>query len=352
MAQEIKTIDDLFDLIDDELIILSEAKQKGKYKWFDFVAALRVLDDRIRNAEYNEYRSRKVSNLIKVLNDLYYTPVQTCCKRMLSYDKERKIVTSEWHISGKDARVELVEEEVPLREQAYYESLRLPEENFTKLCDPVKIRYLLRGCEIDYSNLESTYFSGTEFPEHFWEEWDEIYFHFFSEQRKVFRRIFNANVDLDENTITFEKYITQLKAERNVLRVSTGADRESVSNNSHFSVNRSYNEIQRILEALQQQGFVSTDTTVETFYYRMTGKGVSTPDKIEWIKKGKRRKQEISKSSLVYFLQKFANYNVDQTADCKNRIKEVFGISLPSSTITRSSNCEYGAEIDYILNVQ
>ncbi len=349
MTQEIKTIDDLFDLIDNELIILSEAKQKGKYKWFDFVAALRVLDDRIQNAEYNKYRSRKVSNLIKVLNDLYYTPVQTCCKRILSYDKERKIATSEWHISGKDARVELVENEVPFQKQAHYESLRLPEENFTKLCDTFKFSYLLRGCEIDYSNLESTYFSGTEIPEHFWEEWD---FYLFSEQQKEFRRVFNANVDLDENTITFEKYIMQLKAERNVLRVSTGADRESVSNNSYFSVNRSYPEIQRILSALQQQGFVSTDTTVETFYYRMTGKGVSTPDKIEWIKKGKRRKREISKSSLVYFLQKFANYNVDQTSDCKNRIKEVFGISLPSSTITRSSNCEYGAEIDNILSVQ
>ncbi len=33
MAQEIKTINDLFDRIDDELIILSEAKQKGEYKW-------------------------------------------------------------------------------------------------------------------------------------------------------------------------------------------------------------------------------------------------------------------------------------------------------------------------------
>ncbi len=124
MTQEIKTIDDLFDLIDNELIILSEAKQKGKYKWFDFVAALRVLDDRIQNAEYNKYRSRKVSNLIKVLNDLYYTPVQTCCKRILSYDKERKIATSEWHISGKDARVELVENEVPFQKQAHYDIFR------------------------------------------------------------------------------------------------------------------------------------------------------------------------------------------------------------------------------------
>lgn len=122
--------------------------------------------------------------------------------------------------------------------------------------------------------------------------------------------------------------------------------------NAHFSVNKSYDEMQRILMALQQQGFVSADTTIATFYFRMTGMGVSTNDKVEWIKKGKKRKSDISKSSLVYFLKIFANYNVDQTSDCNNKIQEIFGMSLPTSTITRSSTCEYKTEIDNIVEVK
>ncbi len=96
MAQEIKTINDLFDRIDDELIILSEAKQKGEYKWFDFIAALRLLNDKLQS-EVNEYRKRKVSRLF---NDLCHTVVQTCWHRIISYDKERKILTEELHIFG------------------------------------------------------------------------------------------------------------------------------------------------------------------------------------------------------------------------------------------------------------
>ena len=122
--------------------------------------------------------------------------------------------------------------------------------------------------------------------------------------------------------------------------------------NAHFSVNKSYDEMQRILMALQQQGFVSAGTTIATFYFRMTGMGVSTNDKVEWIKKGKKRKSDISKSSLVYFLKIFANYNVDQTSDCNNKIQEIFGMSLPTSTITRSSTCEYKTEIDNIVEVK
>lgn len=110
--------------------------------------------------------------------------------------------------------------------------------------------------------------------------------------------------------------------------------------------------MQRILMALQQQGFVSAGTTIATFYFRMTGMGVSTNDKVEWIKKGKKRKSDISKSSLVYFLKIFANYNVDQTSDCNNKIQEIFGMSLPTSTITRSSTCEYKTEIDNIVEVK
>lgn len=156
---------------------------------------------------------------------------------------------------------------------------------------------------------------------------------------------------------TVADWIMEMYAKIESLIPSDGSDDANVqtapnAQNTHFSVNKSYDEMQRILMALQQQGFVSADTTIATFYFRMTGMGVSTNDKVEWIKKGKKRKSDISKSSLVYFLKIFANYNVDQTSDCNNKIQEIFGMSLPTSTITRSSTCEYKTEIDNIVEVK
>lgn len=69
---------------------------------------------------------------------------------------------------------------------------------------------------------------------------------------------------------------------------------------SHFSVSRSYEEMQRILTGLQQQGFVSTDTTVDTFYYRMTGNGKPIQGRIIWTKKG--RNKAINLISLIDFV--------------------------------------------------
>ena len=324
MTQEIK-IDDLFARIDDELIILSEAKQKGEYKWFDFIAALRLLNDKLQSEVHNEYRKRKVSRLVNVFNDLFHTVVQTCCKRIISYDKERKISTEEWYIFGAESGEGTIEENVAPVWQAHYESLKLPEENLSKQCDVVKISYLLRDC-LDKNDVLR------------------------NGRQTDFRDFFDMQLDLDKYRTSFEEYIIQLKAERNVSGELIKADHTSISKVAHFSVKKSYEKIQRILIALQQQGFVSTDTTVETFYYWMTGEGIPTRNKIEWIKKGKKRKSNISKSSLVYFLKIFASYDVDQTSDCRNRIEEIFGISLSASTITRSSNCEYKTEIDNIVN--
>ncbi len=349
MIQEIK-IDDLFARIDDELIILSEAKQKGEYKWFDFIAALRLLNDKLQSEVHHEYRKRKVSRLVNVFNDLCHTVVQTRCHRIISYDKERKILTEEQHIFGAESRVETIEENVDPVLQAYYEGLELPEENLSKLCDVVKISYLLEECKPDCSDLESIYFQETDkndvLSKCFLEDWCLNRFR----QWKDFRDFFDMQLDLDKYRTSFEEYIIQLKAERSVLGGLIKADRTSISKVAHFSVKKSYEKIQRILTALQKQGFVSTDTTIDTFYYRMTGEGIPTRNKIEWIKRGKKRKSDISKSSLVYFLKIFASYDVDQTSDCRNRIEEIFGISLSASTITRSSNCEYKTEIDNIVN--
>nr|WP_290016439.1 hypothetical protein [uncultured Alistipes sp.] len=334
MTQEIK-IDDLFARIDDELIILSEAKQKGEYKWFDFIAALRLLNDKLQSEVHHEYRKRKVSRLVNVFNDLFHTVVQTCCKRIISYDKERKISTEEWYIFGAESGEGTIEENVAPVWQAHYESLKLPEENLSKQCDVVKISYLLRDC-LDKNDVL--------FEDRWWNDVLR------NGRQTDFRDFFDMQLDLDKYKTSFEEYIMQLKAERNVSGGLIKADRTPISKVAHFFVKKSYEEIQRILIALQQQGFVSADTTIDTFYFRMTGEGMPMRNKIEWIKKGKKRKNDISKSSLVYFLKIFASYDVDQTSDCRNRIEEIFGISLSTSTITRSSNCEYKTEIDNIVN--
>lgn len=127
------------------------------------------------------------------------------------------------------------------------------------------------------------------------------------------------------------------------------SESKAVTNNSHFSISKPYKEVQRILTALQRQEFVSSDTTIETFYYRMTGMGVPTNDKVEWIKKGKRQKDAISKRSLVYFIEIFTDNRVNKARSCTDRIKDVFGLSLSSSTINSTADCEYKVELDSIL---
>lgn len=81
-------------------------------------------------------------------------------------------------------------------------------------------------------------------------------------------------------------------------RVETESN--DVTNNSHFSVNKSYKEMLRVLTALQKQEFVSSDTTIETFYYRMTGNGEPVQGHICWVKKAKNK--SISLTSLIDFL--------------------------------------------------
>ena len=78
------------------------------------------------------------------------------------------------------------------------------------------------------------------------------------------------------------------------------SESNSVTNSSHLSVGKSYEEMRRVLTALQRQGFISADTTIETFYYRMTGAGKPVQGRICWIKKAKNK--AISLTSLIDFL--------------------------------------------------
>lgn len=129
-------------------------------------------------------------------------------------------------------------------------------------------------------------------------------------------------------------------------------DPRSNEYSTHFSVQWSYEQAGRILKTLQDEGFISTNTTIDAFYYRMTGNGMPTSDKIEWIKKGKKNNSLISKRSLVYFVETIANYRVSKTKDCTDRINNIFGLSLSSSTINSTAVCEYKAEIDNIVETK
>lgn len=149
-------------------------------------------------------------------------------------------------------------------------------------------------------------------------------------------------------------WIKEMYAKIESLKPSDGSNNacpqiSPIAPSTHFSVAKSYEEMQCILTALQQGGFVSTDTAIDTFYYRMTGIGAPTDDKIGWIKKGKKNNSSISKRSLVYFVETIANCRVSKTKDCTNLIKDIFGLSLSSSTINSTAVCEYKTELDFIL---
>ena len=100
-------------------------------------------------------------------------------------------------------------------------------------------------------------------------------------------------------------WIVEMYAKIEALIPSDGFDDANVqtapnAQKTHFSVNKSYDEMQRILTALQQQGFISADTTIETFYYRMTGNSKPVQKRICWVKKAKNK--VISLTSLIDFL--------------------------------------------------
>lgn len=124
-------------------------------------------------------------------------------------------------------------------------------------------------------------------------------------------------------------------------RLGVANNTELKSDYAHFSVSKSYEEMQRILTALQQQGFISANTTIKTFYYRMTGQGTPTSDKIEWIKKGKRRKSDINKSGLLDFVF------LMQGKECETPTKsfpDIFSIDRLSNTTYQRFNIDTGSE--------
>lgn len=96
--------------------------------------------------------------------------------------------------------------------------------------------------------------------------------------------------------------------------------------------------MQRILTALQQQGFISADTDIGTFYYRMTGNSKPVQKRICWAKKTKNK--AISLISLVDFLVTIGV----RLEDALSQVDDVFcredgsNIKLPDDTKTTARN--------------
>lgn len=68
----------------------------------------------------------------------------------------------------------------------------------------------------------------------------------------------------------------------------------------HFSARWSYEQANRILKALQNEGFISTNTTIDVFYYRMTGNGRANRGRICWVRTAKNK--AINLVSLIDFI--------------------------------------------------
>lgn len=278
-------INDLFKVIDDQLLILSEARRQGRYKWFDFVCALNLLNGRIQDEGYNEYRTRKVSQLVNVFNDLCQTIVQSCSLRVLAYNKDNKIATIEVHTFGKDSQVETIESPVISGLEEYYEQLSLPErEPHSSDClKTTKIKYLLRGCTEDSKDLVSIYYPDSDETDSsmksFIAEWSAFvlrHYQLLNEERGDFNEIFK----IDSNTIykyriSFEEYVKELKAERHIISQSQKADKmQTQCNRENFPylLNLESQQSQQLYNKLIKEGkFLPQNTNKEHFNYIFSG---------------------------------------------------------------------------------
>ena len=91
-------------------------------------------------------------------------------------------------------------------------------------------------------------------------------------------------------------------------------------------------------------------TTIEVFYYRMTGRGKASDNKIEWVKRGKRRKKDISKSGLLDFVYLAQGKECDAPTRIFPRIFQIN--KLCDTTYTRFKadvGSEYRIELEGIM---
>ena len=158
---------------------------------------------------------------------------------------------------------------------------------------------------------------------------------------------FLSEVDRKEVKMIFDHFVVQYCQQSDS---KIGNMISSIEEHAHFSVQWSYEQANRILEALQNEGFISTNTTIEVFYYRMTGRGKASDNKIEWVKRGKRRKKDISKSGLLDFVYLAQGKECDAPTRIFPRIFQIN--KLCDTTYTRFKadvGSEYRIELEGIM---
>lgn len=221
------SIDKLINKIDDELLVLYDAPNIGKYKWFDFKKALEMLNDFIQREGAEKKYNKKVVQYIYVFNDLCKTVVKYERYRNLSYDGVKNTLTIEWRIDDTiKSTMEVKSIEVAPTSKEYVDSLTLPEEAYREPIETVKIDYILADCEIDsstfnvylksstiedISDLELNRFIGSIYG------LGHISKDRFTGKYEDFKDIFDFHIDTSNSWTTFERYVKSLKAERSIL---------------------------------------------------------------------------------------------------------------------------------------
>jgi hypothetical protein len=340
----------------DELAnIIKEAENKGK-------AIRQYIKDKSGKDIYStdEAAVRSVFDKDAVFRRLAYLKALTfyVLSPMVEIASKKEQLVYAKNCSGQDQYADVILDTVKsFGEPIYVKDL---EDEFMRVCPDIdSIGKYLRLALSKYNEIKLPYRSGISMLDFVFKEND--YSRYIRQAESVglitkdeAETILVSIYQVIERVNTVAEWIVEMYAKIEALIPSDGFDDANVqtvpnAQNTHFSVNKSYDEMQRILTALQQQGFVSNDTDVSTFYYRMTGQGTPTSNKIEWIKKGKKQKNTISKRGLVYFIEAFTGGSVSKARDCTDRIKNVFGLSLSSSTINSTADCEYKVELDRIL---
>lgn len=179
-----------------------------------------------------------------------------------------------------------------------------------------------------------------------------VLFGYYSEIRAKYKNCKGFSADVIEKMGYNSALMLSVAHKLRVMDKALSATQRSQtqSESEHFSVQWSYEQANRILEALQNEGFISTNTTIEVFYYRMTGRGKASDNKIEWVKRGKRRKKDISKSGLLDFVYLAQGKECDAPTRIFPRIFQIN--KLCDTTYTRFKadvGSEYRIELEEII---
>lgn len=259
-----KSIDDLFSLIDNKLIELYEAPSKKYYKVFDFKTLLGLLSDELSKNGYNDYYKKKAAHLISVFDDLCNSMVESHHVKDLSYNPNTQEIETEYithnSITNETETKKIKRAAGELSD--YFSKKELPEEYHRQLSETCKLSYHLKKCEQDYSSFlpaVSHRFTGELNDE------NDIatYIHIMGDipcKGDKFDKYFTIDSNyLWKNNISFETYIEQIYKERAVLNIMNeppSSEHHAKSNNyegiakalSKYVTGASDQDLQTIIE--------------------------------------------------------------------------------------------------------